>query len=207
MLIYFIIAAFIVLLDQLSKYFLTLRLSDGSVAELIPGLVRMVYTRNTGAAFSFMSDMRWVLVGVSAVVIALIVVGLIRYREKIDWLGKLGLASILGGAFSNFIDRVYFGYVPDFFEFEFVRFAVMNVADVFITVGAVVFCLWYLFASGKRGGIREEMMLRKGKRNAAGPVPLDDSVIPGGKVGVRTDSPAVDPTDGPKREDNGGHET
>ena len=79
MFIYFIIAALIVLLDQVSKYFLTLYLAGGS-AELIPGLVRMQYMQNTGAAFNFLSDMRWVLVIVSAVVSVLVIIGMIRYR-------------------------------------------------------------------------------------------------------------------------------
>ena len=182
MFIYFIFAALIVLLDQLSKYFLTMQLAGGPVRELIPGLVRLEYLQNTGAAFSFLSDMRWVLVGVSTVVIVLIVIGLFRYKDKIDWVGKLGLAAILGGALSNLFDRAVFGYVADFFEFEFVRFAVFNVADIFITVGAVVFCLWYLFRGGKKDGLREDFMIGKSKKNAAGtPPPLDDSVIPGGK--------------------------
>lgn len=166
MFIYFIIAAIIVLLDQVSKYFLTLQLSGGGVVQLIPGLVRMEYVQNTGAAFSFMSDMRWVLVGISAVVIVLIVLGLIKYKDKIDWAGKLGLALILGGALSNLFDRAYFGYVSDFFEFEFVKFAVFNVADTFITIGAVVFCLWYLFGASKKGGLREEFLIGGKKKKA-----------------------------------------
>lgn len=188
MLIYFIIASLIVLLDQMSKYFLTLQFAGGTTAELLPGLVRMEYMRNTGAAFSFLQDMRWVLVGVSAVVIVFIVVGLIRYRDRIDWVGKLGLAAILGGAFSNLIDRAFFGYVADFFEFEFVRFAVFNVADTFITVGGIVFCLWYLFRGGKKDGLREEFMIGKGKKKTAGTVPPDDSVIPGGGSAAGADT-------------------
>lgn len=159
--IYFIIAAFIVLLDQASKYLLTMQMSGGGTVELLPGLVRLEYVRNTGAAFSFLSDMRWVLVAVSAVVSVLILVGLIRYRDKMGWAGKLGLAAVLGGAVSNLFDRALFGYVSDFFEFEFVRFAVFNVADIFITVGGVVFCLWYLLRAPKSGGLREEFMIGK----------------------------------------------
>jgi signal peptidase II len=162
--IYFILAALIVLLDQMSKYLLTMKLSGGEIDRLLPGLLRMEYVRNTGAAFSFLSDMRWVLVAVSAVVIVLIAVGLIRYRDKIDLVGKLGLAFILGGALSNLADRALFGYVSDFFEFEFVRFAVFNVADIFITVGGVVFCLWYLFSGSKRDSLREEFMLGRKKK-------------------------------------------
>lgn len=177
MFIYFILAVLIVLLDQLTKYFLTLQLSGGAVMELLPGLVRMEYLRNTGAALSLLSNMRWLLVGVSAVVIVALIIGMLKYKTRIDWVGKLGLAAILGGAFSNLIDRVVFGYVADFFEFEFVRFAVFNVADIFITVGGVVFCLWYLLRGSKQGGLREELLLGKKKTasNVTGDTQAQDS--------------------------------
>ncbi len=143
--IYFIISALIVLLDQASKYFMSMHLSSDKTAELIPGVIRLAYVENTGAAFSFLRDMRWVLVGVSLVVIVLLVLLLARYGSKIKPVGRLALACVLGGAFGNLIDRALFGYVVDFFEFEFVRFAVFNVADMFITVGGIVFCIYYLF--------------------------------------------------------------
>ncbi|UOO37653.1 signal peptidase II [Oscillospiraceae bacterium CM] len=143
--VYFILAAFIVLLDQMSKYYLALRLAPGKTAALLPGILHMTYVKNTGAAFSFLSDMRWVLVAVSAAVIILIVIIMLRYGQKMSLVGRLGLAFVLGGAFSNLIDRVALGYVADFFEFEFVRFAIFNVADIFITVGGMVFCLYYIF--------------------------------------------------------------
>ncbi|SHI20083.1 signal peptidase II [Sporobacter termitidis DSM 10068] len=188
--IYFIIAALIVLLDQVSKYFLTIKLSGGGVAALLPGLVHMIYVQNTGAAFSFLQNVPWLLIAVSSVVILLIAAGLIRYRNRIDWVGKLGLGFILGGALSNLFDRAIFGYVADFFEFEFVRFAVFNVADIFITVGGVVFCLWYLFKGSKGGGLREEFMLGKGRDKKAGPRDAaerdgaQDSVTPEGSGGA-----------------------
>lgn len=143
--IYFIIAALIVLCDQAVKYMLSTAMTLGESAPLIPGLIGLVYVRNTGAAFSFLADMRWLLVAVSF--IAMIIIGyiLIRYRTKLGLFGRLGLSFILGGAFSNFIDRALFGYVPDFFEFQFVRFAIFNVADVFITAGGIMFCIYYLF--------------------------------------------------------------
>ncbi len=168
--IYFIISALIVLLDQASKYFMSIHLSSDKTAELIPGVVGLVYVENTGAAFSFLRDMRWVLVGVSLVVIVLLVLLLARYGNKIKPVGRLALACVLGGAFGNLIDRALFGYVVDFFEFEFVHFAVFNVADVFITIGGIVFCIYYLFQRDDL--IREfswgQLFTGKRKRTAAG---------------------------------------
>lgn len=152
-LIYFIIAALIVMIDQLAKYLITTQLTFGEQIPLIPGVIHLTYIRNTGAAFSFMADMRWVLVVVSAVVIVLLIGGMIRYRDKISLVGMLALTAVLGGAFSHLFDRAVFGYVVDFFEFEFVNFAIFDVADCFITVGGILFCIYYLF---KRDEINNE---------------------------------------------------
>jgi hypothetical protein len=86
-----------------------------------------------------------ILVAVSALCILLLVIALFYYRDT-SW-GKLGLAAVLGGAMGNFIDRLAIGYVVDMFEFEFVNFAVFNVADIFITLGCIVFGLYYIFHS------------------------------------------------------------
>lgn len=153
------------MLDQIAKYYITLQIAPGAYVPMIPGVIHLTYVENTGAAFSFMSDMRWVLVAVSAVVIILIIVGMIKYRDKIDPIGKIALAAILGGAVSHLIDRAVLGYVVDFLEFEFVRFAVMDIADWFITIGGVVFCVYYLIHTGKHDGLREEFLIGK-KKNA-----------------------------------------
>ena len=171
--IYFIISALIVLLDQASKYMMSIQLTPGEPVELIPGIIHLIYVENTGAAFSFLRDMRWVLVIVSLVVIVLLIVLMIRYGSKIRPLGMLALASVLGGAFGNLIDRAFFGYVVDFFEFGFISwFAVFNVADSFITIGGIVFCIYYIFG---RDDILKEFSWGSGragkkKTEEAGPV-------------------------------------
>lgn len=171
--VYFIIAALIMMLDQIVKYFITLNMGPGDSAPLIPGIIRLTYHENTGAAFSFMSDMRWVLVVVSGVVIIVLVVGMIRYKDKISPVGRLALAAVLGGAVSHLLDRAFMGYVVDFFEFEFVRFAIFDVADCFITIGGIVFCIWYLLSSRKDDGLRQEFMLGRSKKSEAGAVKPD----------------------------------
>lgn len=142
--LYFIIAALIIALDQTTKYFITLQLSDGGQIDLIPGVIHLTYAENVGAAFSFLSNMRWPLAAITAAVIVVAIVLIIRHRASINRLGMLALTAVLGGAMSHLIDRVVIGYVVDFFELEFVTFAVFDVADCFITVGGIVFCVYYL---------------------------------------------------------------
>ena len=140
--LYLIFSALIVLIDQAVKYVITSRLAEGGVHALIPGIVHLTHIQNTGAAFSMLSNMRWVLVAVSAVCSVLLIILVLRFKKP--WICRLCLAAILGGAVGNLIDRFLFGSVTDMFEVEFIKFAVFNVADICITGGAVLFCLCYL---------------------------------------------------------------
>ena len=100
---------------------------------LIPGVIALRYTENTGAAFSILSGYPWLLGLVSLVVIA----GAFWYlrRKKIRPLMMTGLMMMLGGAAGNMLDRFFTGYVPDMIEPLFVQFAVFNVADMFLCIG------------------------------------------------------------------------
>lgn len=56
-----------------------------------------------------------------------------------------GVALITAGGIGNLIDRVFRGYVTDFFEFTFIKFPVFNVADCLITVGAVISIIYLVY--------------------------------------------------------------
>ena len=141
--IYFIIAFLIVLADQASKYLITLQYSMGGHLDLIPGVLRITYATNSGGAFSMFAEHTLILAIVSAVVCVIIIVLMIALKKAA--LAKLALGFILGGAIGNLIDRFVMGYVVDMFEPLFINFAVFNVADIFITIGAVLFVIAVIF--------------------------------------------------------------
>lgn len=143
--IYFIVAFLIVLADQVVKYFVTLQFSGGGHLDLIPNILRITFVKNTGCAFSFLSDYTLYLAIASAVICVAIIVLIIVCRWS--GFGKLSLGFILGGAIGNLIDRFVIGYVVDMIEPRFVRFAVFNVADIFVTVGAIMLVLFILFGN------------------------------------------------------------
>ena len=58
---------------------------------------------------------------------------------------RLCAVFIMAGAYGNFIDRLRLGYVIDFFYFKLIDFPVFNVADIYVTVSTVVFCLLLFF--------------------------------------------------------------
>ena len=63
---------------------------------------------------------------------------------------SFGLAFRLGGAIGNFIDRVFHGFFTDFFDFRLINFAIFNVADIFITIGAILFCIYVIFTKDEK---------------------------------------------------------
>ncbi len=143
-----VITAVAVLLDQISKSIVVNGLPLYGEARFIPGVLSFYHTRNTGAAFSVLSDRRWVFMLLSCVAIVAITVMLYFWRSR-HVLLTVSLSMILGGGIGNMIDRIVNGYVTDFFRVDFVDFAVFNVADSFITVGAVLLGVYIIFFEPK----------------------------------------------------------
>lgn len=127
------IALLAALADRLSK-----RLAAGRPAgALIPGLVNLRPVENQGMAFSMLSGHSLLLTLFTAALIAGIV-GWLLARPDMPALRRAGLWLIAGGGLGNLYDRLIAGGVADFIELAFVRFAVFNVADICICVGAVL---------------------------------------------------------------------
>ena len=137
-----LIAAAIAAGDQLFKYWIVANLELGGEIPLIPKIIHLTYAQNTGAAFSMLSGMRWVLLGITVVCLGLIIYYLIKM--KISVFGNICAAMVIGGSIGNAIDRVVLGYVVDMFEVEFFDFAVFNIADSFVVVGCILFLIYYL---------------------------------------------------------------
>ena len=132
-----LLAAAVIGLDQLVKYLVVASIAPGAQESLIPGLVRLTYVKNTGAAFSILTGHRWPLAVITLAVVALIVFALAK-RYVTHPFGVLTLAAVTGGALGNLIDRLRLGYVVDMIETQFMDFPVFNVADCFITCGCAV---------------------------------------------------------------------
>ena len=139
-----IIAIVAVILDQISKYIVVQNIGLYETVPFIKGFMSFYHTRNTGAAFSMFSDKRWVSMVFSFISMGLIVYMLIQEYRRHP-LMNISLGMVLGGGVGNMIDRIRLGYVVDFFHTDFIDFAVFNVADCFITVGAVLLAVYVIF--------------------------------------------------------------
>ena len=138
------VAAAVVVADQLSKAWVVANLPYGSETQVIPGLFRLVHSRNRGIAFGFLgASGPAVQLGLLAVVAAIVAfVGWQLLRTDGNGLAGTGLALVLGGAVGNVLDRVFRGEVVDFLDF-YVKIAgrehhwfAFNLADSAISVGA-----------------------------------------------------------------------
>lgn len=153
-----LIVAF-VLVDQLSKWMVETYLPFQQLVEMLPFL-SLYRTYNYGVAFSLLADFgRWPLV-ILTLGIIIFVVWLWRALEENRFLSELGYALVLGGAIGNLIDRAGLGYVIDMIFFHIdqlnFRFAVFNLADTFITLGAIAIILDEFLHWRRRQPIKED---------------------------------------------------
>lgn len=137
-----------VILDQLTKAIVVSQMALYEEVPFLPGLIRFYHTRNTGAAFSMFSDNRWVFMVFSVIAMVIMTYLLVKFHGR-HWLLSVSLAAVLGGGIGNMIDRVLSGYVVDFLDFQFMKFAVFNVADIFVTCGSVALAVYILFIEPK----------------------------------------------------------
>ena len=169
-----IIALAVIAADQISKVIVAANMELHSEAGFIPGIISFFHTRNTGAAFSMLRDRQWVFMILSTVMIAAIIWFLFReYKRHV--LLTVALSLILGGGVGNMIDRVRLGYVTDFLRFDFVDFAVFNVADSCITVGAVLLAVYLLFFEPK---VEKRLAAQKAEAAAGTEAPAPESDVP-----------------------------
>lgn len=147
MLVYIIVSAIIVL-DQVTKYLVTQYIPLHAEVDFIPFFINLTHYENEGASFGIFSSQRWVFMSLSTIAIIAIIIFLIKqYKRHI--LLTVSLAFILGGGIGNMIDRILRTVVVDFFKFTFVDFAIFNVADMFITFGAVMLGIYVVFFEKK----------------------------------------------------------
>lgn len=149
-----VIASVIVLLDQWTKSLVRANIPLGGrwlpdSLEWLSPYARIVHWYNTGAAFGLFKEG-----GMVFTVLAFIVIGLILYYypqvEGADWSLRLAMSMQLGGAIGNLVDRLTIGHVTDFISIG--TFAVFNVADASISIGAAVLFvgIWMMERAGKK---------------------------------------------------------
>lgn len=149
---YAIVAILILIADQGLKYWVTVNIPlDTGHVTLIPGVLELTNIHNNGAAFSMLEHApHWIFI-IFTLVFAAIAVFCLRRNVVHGKVGRWSVVLVLAGAVGNCIDRILSGYVVDMFNLLFVRFAVFNLADVFIVVAGITLCLHVIFYRGDDG--------------------------------------------------------
>jgi signal peptidase II len=148
-----LVALATVVADQASKALIRNTLPLYASKTLIPGFVDLVHVENAGVAFGFLNDATRAGRGVLTTALAVAaLVGIAYYARHIrreEWLARIGLSLILGGAVGNLADRILQGFVVDFVDVYWRgwHFWAFNVADAAISVGAVLVFIELLFVN------------------------------------------------------------
>ena len=138
MLIEFLVVGIILTLDLVSKEYVCdfLKTQTGLSYNWLPGFIELTYTENTGAGFGIFSGNTVALSVITIIVIVGIMCFLLVAQKQNEWL-RISLIFISAGGIGNVVDRLGLGYVRDFIRFSFWQdFAIFNVADAFVPVGA-----------------------------------------------------------------------
>lgn len=153
-LVWLALSALVIVLDQLSKYWVLTSLPEYTAVPVIEGVWNWYRTYNTGAAFSFLSDAGgWQ--KYFFVVLAAGISGLLGYwlwrTPRDDWKTALPYALVIGGAVGNVVDRLIHGHVVDFIQWHWRGFywPAFNIADAAIVGGAVGIALFGVLGSRK----------------------------------------------------------
>ena len=136
----------LILLDQGTKLWAMASLKPIHNVTLVDGFMDLTFVENRGVAFWMFSGQRWFILLLTGI----IAVGLIWFYKTMPKKQeyrpvRISLILLLSGAIGNIIDRMFRGYVVDFFEFTFFEWPVFNVADIYVVVGVVLLALMILF--------------------------------------------------------------
>ena len=143
------IAIVVIIFDRYTKFMVLQHLTYQEPWRIFPFL-NLTLAYNTGAAFSFLHSatgwQNWFLGGMALVVSVIVLVWLLGLPRRSIWMG-IALNLVLGGALGNMWDRIQYGYVIDFLSFHLGDwyFAIFNIADSAICVGAVMMMLYWIW--------------------------------------------------------------
>lgn len=136
-------AAALTALDQWTKHLAAANLKE-TPRVLIPDVLELTYTENTGAAWSMLSGKQTLLIVITALMLGAVLWALIdgKWRHPVLQVGE---TLLIAGGLGNLIDRVWNDYVVDFIYVKAIHFPVFNVADCCVCCGAALLLIYVLF--------------------------------------------------------------
>ena len=133
--LFYIIAIFVIIVDQISKYWVRVNLKVGEKKEVWQGLLKLAHYQNSGAAFGIFKGYGRLFVPL-AILVTIICIYMLETGEVSGRLIKIGMGLFVGGAIGNAIDRTLFNQVTDFIQFKFIK-GIFNIADYALIFGVL----------------------------------------------------------------------
>lgn len=144
-LIYLLIIAGLVFVDQISKLLVMKFMELYQNVTIIPHVLGFRYTRNSGAAWSILEGKMGLFYVVTLIAVSIFIYFLVTEGNlTTKRLYTISLLLMIAGTIGNFIDRLVYQKVTDFIEFLFIRFPIFNFADIFLTIGVGIFAFCIL---------------------------------------------------------------
>ncbi len=139
-----------ILIDLLSKWLVVKFLKPIDDLPLWNGVFHLNYHENRGAAFGILQNNRWIFLVISSVAIVAMLLYLFSGLSK-GRLQNTALSLIIAGGLGNMVDRLSLGYVIDFLYFKLIDFAIFNIADSLVCIGAGLLILSLILDIIKEG--------------------------------------------------------
>ena len=138
------VAALLVGIDQVIKFIVDKHMAVGDSIAVWDGVLHWTYLRNEGAAFGIWQNQRWILVGLTSVLVIAGIVLLTLKKIKSTFL-IWSCSLIVAGGLGNLIDRVFRHFVIDYVEVRLIHFAIFNFADCCVVIGTGMLIGYLLF--------------------------------------------------------------
>lgn len=132
--------------DQITKKLAVEHLQGSGSVTVIPRILSLYYLENKGAAFGMFQNGTIFFAGITILLLGCIAYCFVRIPDTPRYIPMQIIATaVAAGAVGNLIDRIVQGYVVDFFQFTFIRFPIFNVADIYVTVSAIILFILVMF--------------------------------------------------------------
>ncbi len=149
-------SAIIVLIDQFTKMLIKQSMREGEHIEIINNVLRLTYVKNPGMAFGIQIGGNLFYTVFASIACIIILAYFFRLRPENFW-ARFALASILGGAIGNLVDRFRFHEVVDFIDFVLIHWPVFNVADIAVFIGMTILIIVVIFDKGHEEAEEEHL--------------------------------------------------
>ncbi len=135
----YLLAIIGIILDQTTKLLITSLLKLNEVVNVINGFFSITYVRNTGAAWGMFSN-NTLLLSIISILFLIFFIKYIEELSKVSFFYEIAFGLIVGGIVGNLIDRLFRGYVIDFFRFIILdyNYPIFNIADTLIVIGVII---------------------------------------------------------------------